>query len=275
MGKQERKLSIKRICAFLLILVVVLQSVLMAGQNYTVKGETLDGMGSSESSYTVYFDASKIVTESSFLENGVYLYAYELNEQGEVVAFAEQPVKMTKSDATDNLYELELGHPYTMMQFILGDSLDAAVKSEPMELDWTAYTAPCFCMSIVSGEGTEKDTEDGSEAGAESGTEDGSESTTETDTTEETSAVSVSVQMELYNLTISSSSTSEITNGMDGNSNEVSGNDTTGETSIGTDEKSELAVMSVEAEDDSVSGATAAFTPNSDYLYLNPAGMTG
>ncbi len=92
----------------------------------------------------VYFDASEIKEDESFIENGVYIYAY--NEDGD--EYSETPVEMITSDEGENFYEYTLHKPYEYVQFILGDSFDAEIKSEVITIDWLEYAQPCYKMNL-------------------------------------------------------------------------------------------------------------------------------
>ncbi len=94
--------------------------------------------------YTVYFDASDIKDDEAFIENGVWLYAF--NDSGDKLS--EEPVKMVASSVGSYLYEYTMERPYENLQFILGDSLDAEVSSEILYNDWLTYAEPCYMMTL-------------------------------------------------------------------------------------------------------------------------------
>ena len=231
-----------RICALVILIVVGFQSVFGMEQQWLVKGQSMDGIESDGSCYTIYFDASKIANEDSFLENGVYLYAYGTDSEGNEISYSENPVQMAASGLEVNLYQCEKDAPYTTVQFLLGDSLDAAVKSEPAALDWEEYTAPCFTMTLTSDENTD----------------------------------SYVVQLELTNLALEdlSESDSESVDNSLNESESGSDSETEQENETGSDSESNIAVQSEESQWDTSNVSASSFTPKSDYLYLNPAGMT-
>ena len=156
---KERKL--KRIYAFVLMFIIVFQSVLGLDQRYLVNGATMDVEDSGESYYTVYFSASEILEQDSFIQNGVYLYAYDTDSDGTEVKSLEQPVQMTESELGENLYEYRLDNPYTIVQFMLGDSVDEAIKSDPINVDWMNYSKPCFTMELATENSSESGVIDG------------------------------------------------------------------------------------------------------------------
>ncbi len=94
--------------------------------------------------YVVYFDASDIKEDEAFIENGVYLYAFNDSDD----KLSENPVKMVASSAGDYIYEYTMERPYENLQFILGDSLDAEVASEVLTNDWMEYAEPCYKMTL-------------------------------------------------------------------------------------------------------------------------------
>lgn len=94
--------------------------------------------------YVVYFDASDIKDDEAFIENGVYLYAFNDSDD----KLSETPVKMVASSVGDHIYEYTMERPYENLQFILGDSLDAEVASEVLTNDWREYAEPCYKMTL-------------------------------------------------------------------------------------------------------------------------------
>lgn len=94
--------------------------------------------------YVVYFDASDIKEDEAFIENGVYLYAFNDSDD----KLSENPVKMVASSVGDYIYEYTMERPYENLQFLLGDSLDAEVASEVLTNDWLEYAEPCYKMTL-------------------------------------------------------------------------------------------------------------------------------
>lgn len=94
--------------------------------------------------YVVYFDASDIKDDEAFIENGVYLYAF--NDEDDKLS--ENPVKMVASSVGEYIYEYTMETPYENLQFILGDSLEAEVASEVLTNDWLEYAEPCYKMTL-------------------------------------------------------------------------------------------------------------------------------
>ena len=94
--------------------------------------------------YTVYFDASDIKEDEAFIENGVWLYAFNDSDD----KLSDNPVKMVASSAGSYVYEYTMERPYENLQFILGDSLDAEVASEVLYNDWLTYAEPCYKMAL-------------------------------------------------------------------------------------------------------------------------------
>ena len=240
---KERK--VKRIYAFVLMFIIVFQSVLGLDQRYLVNGATMDVEDSGESYYTVYFSASEILEQDSFIQNGVYLYAYDTDSDGTEVKGLEQPVQMTESELGENLYEYRLDNPYTIVEFMLGDSVDEAIKSDPINVDWMNYSKPCFTMELAR------------ENSSESGVIDGA-----------ASATSVKLQVlditDLKNLEQAATLSDE--------ENLESGSDSETDSKSENDSESS-SVPETLSEDEEAEVSAVSFTPNSNYLYLNPAGM--
>ena len=113
----------------------------------TVNGEASTGLWWDLTS-VVYFDASEIKEDDAFVENGVYLYAYNEKENGEKELLSETPVKMLASGKGEDMYEYTLDKPYENVQYILGDSLDAEIQSEVVAIDWLSYAEPCYKMTL-------------------------------------------------------------------------------------------------------------------------------
>lgn len=95
----------------------------------------------------VYFDASEVKEEEAFIENGVYLYAYNETKDG-IEELNARPVRMIASKMGGDLYEYTMDKPFGNMQFLLGDSLDAEVLSEVVKIDWLSYASPCYRMKL-------------------------------------------------------------------------------------------------------------------------------
>ena len=113
----------------------------------TVNGEASTGLWWDLTS-VVYFDASEIKDDDAFVENGVYLYAYNEKENGEKELLSETPVKMLASGKGEDMYEYTLDKPYENVQYILGDSFDAEIQSEVVAIDWLNYAEPCYKMIL-------------------------------------------------------------------------------------------------------------------------------
>ncbi len=132
----------------------------------------------------VYFDASEVKEDKAFVENGVYVYAY--NEDGDKLS--ETPVKMLASNKGEDFYEYTLDKPYEYVQFIFGDSFDAEVQSEIIAIDWLLYAEPCYKMNLARTEETTEETETETETEIseipEETTEETSEETTVTEPVE-------------------------------------------------------------------------------------------
>ena len=113
----------------------------------TVNGEASTGLWWNLTS-VVYFDASEIKDDDAFVENGVYLYAYNEKENGEKELLSDTPVKMLASGKGEDMYEYTLDKPYENVQYILGDSFDAEIQSEVIAIDWLNYAEPCYKMIL-------------------------------------------------------------------------------------------------------------------------------
>lgn len=94
--------------------------------------------------YTVYFDASDIKDDEAFIENGVWLYAFNDSDD----KLSEDPVKMVASSVGSYIYEYTMERPYENLQFVLGDSLEAEVSSQVLVNDWMTYAEPCYKMTL-------------------------------------------------------------------------------------------------------------------------------
>ena len=131
----------------------------------SVNGESSAGLWWNLSS-VVYFDASEIKDDEVFVENGVYLYAY--NEiDGRKEEFNANPVKMPASGKGEDFYEFTLDKPYENVQFILGDSFDAEVQSDIIDIDWMSYEEPCYKMTVERTDIPSEESQDIGEAESE------------------------------------------------------------------------------------------------------------
>ena len=138
---------IKRAIVFILSLVLILQTFFPCGTEFMVSA--MDFVEDDNPSYTIYFDATQIAMEKSFVEGGVYLYAYEDFFYPDRKTFSKNPVQMTPSELGENFFECKLDEMYTNVQFFLGSSMDAEIQSPVLTVDWTQYSAPCYTMSLV------------------------------------------------------------------------------------------------------------------------------